>query len=852
MGRLPFHTSPWCALITIALLVAPRPVASAERATPREPDEPMGQEGQKLDDEVDEYMSPEQLGRIAAGRPDQQPLGFQPALPIGAYSGLAWTFLGPRPIESEYWSGYTDAGGRVSALVVDPRNASVLYIAAAQGGVWKSVDAGTTWMPLTDQLSSLASGALAFDPVDPDILYYGTGEQHYSRNSVYGDGLFTTNSAGAGWWKIATKGSVGNYIARIVVKPTNRDLIFVASDLGVVRSADRGVTWSVVLGVDWANDLAIVPDSTSSTVYASIFGHGIYRSDDDGLTWVQLGGGLPTTNLNRINFGLAPSNPLVLYAAFVAASDYTLLGMYRTSDGGITWSPLPNTPGYLGPPGKGQGYYDNTVVVDPTDANICYAGGVYPYSSNSPAVARTLDGGATWTDVTGGVDGRHVHPDTQLLTFGPDRTLWVANDGGVWKTADQGLHWINCNHDLGIAPFFTTALHPTDANFILGGTQDNGALRYDGDLGWPQTNAGDGSTSAINPVSPNIYYTSYIYLDHIYRWDTGILKKTIEGPWKTLPDRQNNRVNRANAPLLVDPGSNNGSDVYVGTYRVWKSTNSGNAWSPLSGDQAPPDGHLRAIALVNSSTMYTASSNGLVYLTTDGGTSWTSRSVGLPARPLPDLLVDPSNSQWLYTCVDTMLGNRVLYTMDGGVTWTSATGDLPNALRALSLAVDFRMTPRRFYLGTDYGLYYSGDFGGHWLKSAGGLPNCSVLDLAIDTVHDRIQAATHGRGQWMSALDVFPPVVLVTSPNGGEAWRVGSIHNIYWNASDERSVQSVDLLFSSGGPYSPIATGLPNTGSYAWTVPNEISTTCRVQVTARDGAGNVGSTSATATSGFGV
>jgi len=830
-------------LIAVALIVTPRQVMSAERVLPREPDEPMGHEATDLDDEVDEYMPPGQLARMAAGRPDQQPLGYQPSMPFGAYSGLAWTFLGPRPIQSEFWSGGADAGGRVSALVAV--DSSVVYIAAAQGGVWKSVDAGTTWMPLTDQLSSLASGALALDPVDPNILYYGTGEQHYSKNSFYGDGLFETNDGGATWWKLATKGSVGNYIARIVVEPTNRDVIFVASDRGVVRSTDRGVTWSVVLGVDWANDLAIVPNS--QTVYAAIFGHGIYRSDDDGVTWAQLGGGLPTTNLHRINFALAPSNPSVLYAAFVAASTFRLLGMYRTSDGGANWSLLPNTPDYMGAPNYGgQGYYDNTVVVDPADANTCYAGGLFPYGNASPpppAVIKTVDGGASWTDITYGVDFAHPHPDTQLLTFGPDRTLWVANDGGVWKSSDQGSHWINCNHDLGIAQFFTAALHPTNADFILGGTQDNGALKYGGNLGWPQTNAGDGSTSAINPVNTNVYYTSYIYLDYIYRWDTGILKKTIQGPWTTSPDRQSNppRIHRGNPPLLVDPGSNNGSTVLVGTYRVWKSTNNGNTWNALSGDQAPPDGHLRAIALVNSTTMYTASSNGLVYVTTNGGTSWTSRSAGLPPRPLPDLFVDPSNSQWLYTCVDSTSGDRVFSSLDGGVTWTSVTGDLPIGLRALSLAVDFRMTPRRLYLGTDYGLYYSGDFGGHWLKSAGNLPNCAVLDLAIDTVHDRIQATTHGRGQWMSALDVFPPLVTVGSPNGGESWRVGSTHSIFWNAIDERGVQSVNLLLSTGGLYSPIATGLTNTGSYTWTVPNSISSTCRVKAEAVDGAGNVGS-----------
>ena len=309
----------------------------------------------------------------------------------GPPPGLDWLELGPRPIANEYWSGSQPASGRVTSIAIDPRNGNVAYAAAAQGGVWRSADGGSTWAPLTEGLSSLASGAVALDPQFPDVVYYGTGEQNFSIDSFYGDGLFRSENDGTAWTKVAGAGTVGSYISRVAVAPDNANIIYVASNFGVVVSSDRGVTWSYPLGASWATDLVVDP-TIPGTVYAAIRTYGVYKSIDHGVTWALLPGGLPTTGFDRINIAIAPSNSLVLYASFVGssgASSGKLLGMYRTADGGVTWSQLTTTPEYLG----GQGWYDNCLAVKPSDATFCVAGGEYPYSASVKGIIKTTNAG---------------------------------------------------------------------------------------------------------------------------------------------------------------------------------------------------------------------------------------------------------------------------------------------------------------------------------------------------------------------------------------------------------------------------------------------------------------------------
>lgn len=787
------------------------------------------------EEEGPERITLEEYARRAAAGRDQAPVGkvfVRPGVQkaSAAAAGLDWQPIGPRPFTNEYWSGNADAGGRVCAIIVDPNDPDIAYLGGAQGGVWKTVDGGVNWTPLTDHLSSLASGALAFDPTDSDIVWYGTGEQHFSGDSFYGDGLFRTTDAGVTWTKIAARAVVGSYISRVVVAPDNNQIMYLGSDLGFLRSTDGGTTWTATQTSSYCTDILVDP-TQPGTVFAAVWATGILKSTDYGATWTQLTNGLPSGNYRRINFASAPSNPQVMYAAYVAA-DYTLFGMYKTTDGGLSWTELAATPDYL----RGQGFYDSCIIVDPDNPDICYAGGTFPYGGEGNyGLIRTADGGFSWNDINIGIDGSQPHPDHHIFAWGSDGRLWLGNDGGVWHTSNGGQTWTNCNATLALAQFYTNTVHPTNPARILGGTQDNGTAQYYGADAWPQVIGGDGGPTAYEWNDPGIYYTTYVYLDPLYKWQNGSYVGTVTGPWTS--------ENRSwcNGPLVVDP--NQPSTLLVGGQSVYRTTNGGASWSTLSGDLAG-GAHLRALAVAEGfpNTIYSGSSNGLVYVTTDGA-NWTLRSTGLPANPIPDIFIDPADWQTAYICADRSTSSRVYKTVDAGASWSSITGDLPAGVRAMSMAVDFRVDPARLYVGTDYGVYASYDEGTSWQKAEDNLPSLAIYDLTVDEFNSLLVAATHGRGSWRAALDITAPAVAVTAPTNGDALVVEGDYDITWTATDAVGVETVTIELSrDGGATYPetLAAGVANTGTWTWMVSGPDAPNCRVRVTAEDGSHNVG------------
>src|SRR5438093_2981814 len=421
-----------------------------------------------------------------------------------------WAALGPSAISDAYRSA-----GRVTTVAIDPTNSNTIYAGAAQGGVWKTVNGGADWTPLTDAQCSLAMGALAVDPITPNIGYAGTGEMNFSSESYYGCGVLRSTDGGVTWTQLG--GAVfdtptgGAHISKIVVDPAtagsaSSSTVFAATSFGLYKSVNSGGAWSRLLSASVTDVLqnpsngsvllAAVGCSYTSCNPASL-ANGVYKSVNGGATWSLVAGGFPSFDVGRIQLATAVSSPSTLYAAVQNAlgaggNDGTLLGLFKSTDGGATWTGLDHAGEFC----SDQCWYDLVVSVDPTNPNVVYVGGVGLY--------RSTDGGATFRSI-----GNPIHVDQHALAFDPRNpaTIFVGNDGGVYKSTDRGLSWASLNTNLAVTQFYPgISLSPNSSPDILGGTQDNGTLEYTGASVWSLVLGGDGGFTAIDFQTPTTAY----------------------------------------------------------------------------------------------------------------------------------------------------------------------------------------------------------------------------------------------------------------------------------------------------------------------------------------------------------
>ncbi len=653
------------------------------------------------------------------------------------YSPLAWTFIGPQPMSSEYWSGEGNAGGHINGIAPHPTDPNTCYIAADSGGVWKTTNGGTTWTPLTDQLSIMNHGCVALDPQSPNTVYIGTGAY---QSGTSGDGIFRSTDGGATWTQIATTGQVGTQVNEIAVHPTNSNIIHAATSSGYYRSLDGGATWSQRLS-SACTALEINP-TTPDTLFVGRVSQGVYRSTNGGTSLTKMAGGLPTSGFSTVVMDLCKSNPQVIYAALISGG--SLQGLYRSADGGTTWTKKNATPNFPSPQGSWNAY----VGVDPNNENIVFCGGVDPRYATA-GIIKSTNGGDSWSEVSDGPSTPTVHPDHHCIAWGPTGIIWEGNDGGIYKSTDGGTNWTNLNATLGASQIYNIVVHPTSLNRALGGTQDNGTPEKTGSSQtWPQLQAGDGGFSVFDWTGTTRRYTTYVYLA-IYRWNNSS-GSDITGPWGSDP---------ANfiAPLVGDP--NSATTLLGGTNRIWRTTNASSGsptWTAISTSTVAGGGTINAIAVAKgaSNTIYSGSSTGKVYVTTNAAT-WNNRSTGLPAQEISDIVISPYDPGTAYVSFYKTTNARVFKTTDFGVNWTDVTGTLVQGVRANALAVDFDATPHGLYVGAGAGLYMSLDGGASWIKNDASLPNVNVADLWLDSANRILTAGTYGRGAWKATL---PPM----------------------------------------------------------------------------------------------
>ena len=684
--------------------------------------------------------------------------------------GLPWTQLGPYNI-----------GGRVTALAVAP-GGTTIYLGAANGGVFKSTNSGVNWAPVTDGLGweLFSIGALALDPTDANVVYAGTGEANNSVDSYDGNGLLRSADGGQTWQSLGLQATAR--IARVAVDPSNPSRIFVAAmgtqfstgpDRGLYRSEDGGQNWSNVLFVSdstGANDVLVNP-AHPETVYCATLERvrrytyrrahgpecGIWRSADHGTTWARLTSGLPTAtdSVGRIALALCATKPSIVYAQIGSGAGlgWVGLGMYRSLNGGQTWSRR-DTGGFRDAFG-GFCWYFGDVAVDPNNSDIVYAQGQY--------LRRSVNGGQTFTDITGAA---HVDQHGMWIDPANSNHLYLGNDGGFFSTTSL-TSWLK-SVDLPITQFYAGCVDPSNASRVGGGTQDNGCmLTASSPTGWYEiAPGGDGFYVLIDPTNPSIVFSEWQYGSGGY----GPFRSTNGGgsggygTGITTTDRFN-----WCAPFVMDPADHN--VLLCASHRVYKSTDNGLSWTAVSGDLTsypnPPSALIyHTITTLDVSPAdpqhyYAGTDDGRVWRSNDAGASWTNVSAGLPLYYVTRVTADPVAPDVVYACLSGFGQDQhsphVFRSADQGATWAPIAGNLPDA-PANDLVVD-PGDPNRLFLATDVGAYVTRNLGGSWDVLGTGMPLQAIFDLTLHEPSRTLVAATHGRSQWKINLGALPVAV---------------------------------------------------------------------------------------------
>ena len=659
--------------------------------------------------------------------------------------------------------GPTNIGARVTDLAVHPTSTNVVYAAMASGGVFKSTNGGINWTPIFDEQAVLTIGDLAIDPNNHSTIYVGTGEANSSSFSWFGEGLYKSTDAGVTWSYIGLEET--RYIGRVIVDPNDSDRIWVAgmgslfgtdSNRGVYRSLDAGDSWDKIFALTdstSAVDLAIHPTQTD-TIYVAMWervrgltyrrsggpSSGIYRSYDGGDTWTELTNGLPSgAGVGRIGISVAESSPNIIYAFYCDDPGY-FYGVYKSTDGGDTWNQTND--GNLSNLTSSFGWYFGQIRVDPSDHTRAFVMGVPFY--------RTENGGFSWQEV-----GSDNHVDHHAMAFDPFATsrIYSGNDGGIYVSNDSGDNWTKL-YDQPTNQFYAIEIDYQNPDRLYGGTQDNGTLRtVDGNPDdWERIFGGDGFYVVVDPTDSNTIFCEY-------QWGNAYKSTDFGYSWGWALNGVNDGDRRNwSSPIVMDPSDP--STLYFGTYRVWKTTDQADSWNAISGDLtnggAGTFGTVTTIAVAptDPDVIYVGTDDSHVWVTLNGGANWTDVSGSLPNRWSTRVAVDPTDAGIAYATFSGLRWNEnigyVYRTDDAGATWTDITGNLPGApVNALVVDPDH---PEILYVGSDVGCFFTMDLGTTWGVVGTGLPAVPVFDLKLHEPTRMLVAGTHGRS--MHSIDL--------------------------------------------------------------------------------------------------
>lgn len=733
-------------------------------------------------------FSPASLGaqrsaRVTTASPPGSPTSYNPALysdPSAtnrAFKSLRWRLVGPF------------RGGRVDAVAGDHSKPLVYYMGAVNGGVWKTANAGLSWENITDGKTDISSvGAVTVAPSDPNVIYVGTGESQLREDLTYGTGVYRSTDAGETWQHLGLVET--HQVTAIRVHPDNPDVAYVAAighafgpnpERGVFRTIDGGKSWKKILFLDdstGATDLSMDP-TNPRILFASMWKFqrspwgmdagggksGLWKSTDGGDTWTDLSAnpGMPKAPLGKIGVAVSPANPRRIYAS-VEAKD-TLGGIFRSDDGGATWSRTNGEQKFQVRP-----WYYSAVTADPLNENVVYVMNLQ--------VWRSIDGGRTFSRV------RVPHGDTHIMWVDPKdpNRLINGNDGGATISQDGGKSWSSI-YNQPTAQFYHVITDNQWPYRLYGAQQDNSAITIASrsDFGsiserdWWSVAGCENAHLAVDPRNPNITYGG-CYTGMLMRHDNRTQQTRDISVWlnnfdgwavKDVPNRF-----QWTFPVLLSPHDPN--TLYVTSQHVWRSTNEGQSWEkispdltyadpatlgptggPVHKDMTGTEWYATIYAFAESprakGELWAGSDDGRVHLSRDGGATWSevtpkgmvkhTRVTGIEPSPH-----DPAVAYLSATRYQLDDFRPYLYkTADYGKTWTR----IDNGIAMGAYTRSIREDPVRrglLFAATETGVWISFDDGAHWETLQLNLPRVSVRDLRVH--ENDLVVATHGRAFW--------------------------------------------------------------------------------------------------------
>ena len=692
----------------------------------------------------------------------------------GQLAGIApanWQELGPGNI-----------GGRICSILTHPTNPDLLYVGSVSGGIWRSTNRGVTWAPLNDFMANLCIGSLVMDRTNSNVIYAGTGEL-YSGDGLPGAGVFKSTDGGTNWTQLAATAS-WQAVNRLVQSPTSANTLLAATTIGIFRTTDGGTTWSLTFGSD-TRDIEFHPTNGNLAV-SSGYGNAFY-SVDGGVNWTLAGANFLG---GRTELSYAKSNPNIVYASV----DVNSGELWVSSDGGKNYT-LRNTGNFLL---SSQGWYDNALFVDPTNSNNLIVGGVGIY--------RSLDAGVTFESIW-----TNIHADQHIVVpaqgFPSPRSVYVGDDGGIFRMDDfvTGTSWVNLNNSLGITQFYGGAGNPTK-NFYMGGTQDNGTPRYNGNLnGWADAICCDGGWTSADPVlaadGSSFWYGETQNWSH-YRIRLDAAGNVAQSDFISggAPETRFLFI----PPAVLDP--NGSTRLYKGGGRLWRLSNprtaDPNASWTLVKQAVPESTTISAITVAqgNSDIVWVGYDDGQIWSTSNGTAAtptWTRRGLGtLPGRYCHRVTVDPTTTSRIYATFGgfaSVVPDNVWKSEDGGASWSNIGNNLPDVpVRTLVVNPG---NSNFIYAGSEVGVFASENRGATWSPSVDGPNNGSVDELFWSGSY--LVAATHGRGMHRILVNGAPTVTLTAPPNNS-TFPAGSTLNLTATASDPGgSVTKVEFFQGS-------------------------------------------------------